>query len=113
MTMRSNDVCCGQPYNIASTALFTSILAWAIHLAPGRVLLNTGDTHIYEQHLEAAQEQMSRTPFPFPTLTITAPPPPRDADIPTLLRAIEALTFEDIHLQNYQSHPPLKMIMVA
>ena len=113
MTMRSNDVCCGKPYNIASTALFTSIIAWALHLTPGKVIINTGDTHIYEQHLEAAQEQMSREPLPFPTLKITAEPPSPDATIDQITTRIEELTYDQIQLENYQSHPPLKMIMVV
>lgn len=110
---RSQDIMLGTPYNIASTSLLTHILAKVLHMNVDRVILVTGDTHIYEEHLEGAQEQISRDPYPFPTMTITKEAPPLDSTIDTKLKWIEELTIQDFLIENYQSHGIIRMPMIA
>lgn len=113
MQMRSCDVGSGLPYNIASTALFTCILAHILHIPVDRIIIITGDTHLYEVHRESAQAQITRTPYKFPTMTIIKPPPSKSATIDAQINWIESLTFEDFKIADYQSHPALPYPMVA
>lgn len=110
---RSQDIMLGTPYNIASTSLLTHIIAKALHMQVDRVILVTGDTHVYEGHLEGAQEQISRTPYEFPELVITKEPPPLESSIDTKLKWIESLDINDFAIEHYTCHPTIKMIMVA
>jgi thymidylate synthase len=113
MQMRSCDVGAGLPFNIASTALLTTLLATLLHVPAHRVVIVTGDTHLYEVHLESALEQTKRTPFSCPALTIRKEPPPREAAVEEKLAWLEGLSFEDFCLEGYVCHPPLKYAMVV
>jgi len=93
---RSADVFLGVPFNIASYALLTLMVAKVVGLEPGEFVHTFGDAHLYLNHLDQAREQMSREPFPFPTLTI--------AD----KRDLFAFTYEDFRLEGYEAHPHIK-----
>lgn len=74
MTQRSADVFLGLPFNIASTSLLVHLLADIVGMSPGVVHINVGDAHIYEEHVDACQEQLSRAPKTLPTLEIIETP---------------------------------------
>jgi thymidylate synthase len=93
---RSADVFLGVPFNIASYALLTAMVAQAAGLEPGEFVHTLGDAHLYLNHLEQAELQLSRQPLPFPTLALA----PR-AD----LFAYQA---EDVALKGYRAHPAIK-----
>lgn len=113
MMMRSCDVGAGLPFNIASTALFTSLMAHVLHVPPHRVIIIMGDTHIYEEHYESAEKQLERTPYAFPTIHITKEAPVKDASVDDKLRWLETLTMDDVQLQDYTCHSALKYTMVV
>lgn len=94
---RSADVFLGVPFNIASYALLTMMIAQVCDLEPGEFVHSFGDVHLYKNHFEQAALQLSRTPFPLPTMKIN--PDVND---------IFSFTFEDFELLNYQSHPGIK-----
>lgn len=73
MYQRSSDVFLGLPFNIASTALLLELIAHQTGLMTGRVLIQLGDAHIYEEHIPACQEQLTRTPFKFPKIILNRP----------------------------------------
>ena len=93
---RSADVFLGVPFNIASYALLTLMLAKVAGLQPGEFIHTLGDAHLYLNHLEQAQEQLSRTPRPLPLMTI--------ADRDDLF----SFEFEDFVLEAYDPHPHIK-----
>ena len=103
--MRSTDVFLGLPFNIASYAILTHLMARASGLEPGELIFVGGDVHLYETHLTAAEEQMGRKPNDFPILKI-------EKQISTI-EDIEALEFEDFVFENYQYHPAIKAEMSA
>jgi thymidylate synthase len=94
---RSADIFLGVPFNIASYALLTHMVAQVCGLQVGEFVHTLGDAHLYSNHLEQAQTQLTRAVYPLPRLAL-AP------DIKTL----EAFRFEDITLHDYQSHPHIK-----
>jgi thymidylate synthase len=94
---RSADVFLGVPFNIASYALLTMMIAQVCNLQPGEFVHSFGDVHLYSNHFEQANLQLSRTPFPLPTMKIN--PDVKD---------IFSFTFEDFELVNYVSHPAIK-----
>lgn len=110
---RSQDVMLGTPYNIASTSLLTTIFATLLGVPAHRVILVTGDTHIYEEHLEGADTQINRMPYDFPQLIISKEAPSKDANVDEKLQWIESLTYDDFRIENYQYHPTIKMQMIA
>ncbi len=94
---RSADVFLGVPFNIASYALLTMMVAQVCDLQPGDFVHTFGDVHIYNNHMEQVKLQLSRTTFPLPQMKIN--PEVKD---------IFGFHFEDFTLENYQSHPGIK-----
>src|SRR4051794_36863214 len=97
MYHRSADVFLGVPFNIASYALLTLMVAQVSGLQPGEFVLTLGDAHLYLNHLEQAREQLSRTPRPFPRMRLN--PEVKD---------LFAFQFEDFTLESYEPHPAIK-----
>jgi thymidylate synthase len=94
---RSCDIFLGVPFNIASYSLLTMMVARATGLEPGDFVHTLGDAHIYLNHLEQVNLQLTRTPYPLPEMKLN--PEKRD---------IFEFVFEDFRLENYQSHPRIK-----
>lgn len=94
---RSADIFLGVPFNIASYALLTMMVAQVCELQPGDFVWTGGDCHLYLNHLEQAREQLSRTPRPLPTMTLN--PEVRD---------LFAFRYEDFRLDGYDPHPHIK-----
>jgi thymidylate synthase len=94
---RSADVFLGVPFNIASYALLTLMVAQVCGLQPGEFIHTFGDVHLYSNHVEQAQLQLTRTPYPLPQMKLN--PEVKD---------IFSFRFEDFTLENYQSHPHIK-----
>ena len=93
---RSADIFLGVPFNIASYALLTHMVAEVLGLQPGEFVHTLGDAHLYLNHLEQAELQLTRAPLPPPRLTLA----PRTD--------LFAFTYEDIRLEDYQAHPHIK-----
>jgi thymidylate synthase len=94
---RSADVFLGVPFNIASYALFTMMVAQVCDLEPGDFVHTFGDAHLYLNHLEQTELQLSRECRPLPTMKINP-----------AVKDIFAFTYEDFELQNYDPHPHIK-----
>lgn len=94
---RSADVFLGVPFNTASYALLTLMIAQVCGLKPGELVHTFGDVHLYNNHLEQAQLQLTRTPYPLPVMKMNPE-----------INNIEDFHFEDFTLENYQHHPPIK-----
>jgi thymidylate synthase len=104
MYQRSADLFLGLPFNIASTTLLLYIVAKLVNMVPDMVHITLGDCHIYEQHLDAVKEQLSRFPYDLPKLMIP--------DFKTI-EEVESSTFADYKLEDYNSHPSIKAHMIA
>ena len=91
------DIFLGVPFNIASYALLTHMLAQQAELKVGDFIWTGGDCHLYLNHLEQANEQLAREPLPLPTLAIKRRPP-----------SIFDYAFDDFEILNYEAHPHIK-----
>ncbi len=94
---RSADVFLGVPFNIASYALLTLMIAQVCDLAPGDFVHTLGDAHLYLNHLEQADRQLAREPHPLPTMTLNP-----------AVKDIFGFRFEDFALSGYRAHPGIK-----
>lgn len=102
MHQRSCDMFLGVPFNIASYSLLLHMVAQATNLTAGEFVHSLGDAHIYLNHIDQVQEQLARTPLSAPTLWL-------NPDI----KNIDDFTMDDIRLENYESHPPIKADMAV
>jgi thymidylate synthase len=94
---RSADIFLGVPFNIASYALLTHMLAQQCDLDVGDFVWTGGDCHIYDNHVEQVREQLARTPYPYPVLNIRRRPP-----------TVFDYVYEDFEVVEYQHHPAIK-----
>ena len=94
---RSADIFLGLPFNIASYALLTMMIAQVTDLAPGDFVHTLGDTHLYLNHLEQAEEQLARDPRPLPTMHL-------DPEV----RSIFDFSYEHFRLEGYRPHPRIR-----
>ena len=102
MYQRSVDVFLGLPFNIASYALLTHMIAQVCDLKVGELIISTGDTHIYSNHVEQVKEQLSREEYPLPALFLNPE-----------LKSIDKFSMDDILLFDYQSHGTIKADMAV
>ena len=91
---RSADIFLGVPFNIASYALLTMMIAHVTHLAPGEFVHTMGDAHLYQNHLDQADRQLAREPLALPRLELN--PDVRD---------IFGFTYDDVRVAGYEAHP--------
>jgi thymidylate synthase len=94
---RSADIFLGVPFNIASYALLTMMLAQVTGLQPGEFVHTLGDAHLYLNHLDQAREQLTRKPYALPTMRLNP-----------AVKNIFDFKYEDFKLENYQAHPTIK-----
>ena len=111
MTLRSSDLFLGLPFNIASTALLTQILAHILHMKVNEISLSICDAHIYEEHLSQINKQINNDIYELPTVIIKKTAPDIANSIDEKIRWIESLVYEDFELSNYKSHASLTAIM--
>ncbi len=97
MYQRSCDIFLGVPFNIASYALLTMMMAQVCGLKAGEFIHTLGDAHIYLNHIDQVKLQLSRKPYPLPQMKINKE-----------IKSIFEFTYEDFELLNYQSHPHIK-----
>jgi thymidylate synthase len=96
---RSVDTGLGLSFNVASYSLLLMMIAKQINMVPDEVIGNLGDVHLYLNHIEPIKEQLTREPYPLPTVKISD----------RVVNDISEYTLDDITLENYQSHPTIKM----
>ena len=94
---RSADTFLGVPFNVASYALLLTMIAQVTDKQPGEFVHTLADTHIYLNHLDQVDEQLSREPLPLPTLRLNL-----------AIKDINDFTIDDIALEHYEHHPPIK-----
>jgi thymidylate synthase len=102
MYQRSVDVFLGLPFNIASYALLTHMIAQVCGLRAGELIISMGDTHIYANHIEQVKEQLTREEYPLPMLLLRSE-----------IKDIDKFTMDDIILDDYQSHGTIKAEMAV
>ncbi len=99
---RSADIFLGVPFNISSYALLTMMVAQVCDLAPGDFVHTLGDAHLYSNHMEQVDEQLSRQPFPLPVMKINPE-----------VKSIFDFKFEDFELVGYEAHPHIKAVVAV
>jgi thymidylate synthase len=92
---RSADMFLGVPFNLASYALLTHMVAQQTGLAVGDLVWTGGDCHVYDNHVDQVREQLTRAPYPYPTLELRTAP------------SIDAYTYEDVQVIGYEHHPTI------
>lgn len=102
MYQRSADMFLGVPFNIASYALFTHMVAQVCGLGVGELIISFGDAHIYNNHINQVKEQLTRSPLPMPKLKLNQE-----------ITDITKFSMRDIELIDYQSHGPIKAVMAV
>jgi len=102
MYQRSADMFLGVPFNIASYALFTHMIAQVCNLEVGELIIVLGDAHIYKNHIEQVKEQLSRKPFDLPTIKLNPE-----------ITSITEFEMEDVELVDYQSHEAIRAEMAV
>lgn len=102
MYQRSADMFLGVPFNIASYALFTHMIAQVCNLEPGELTITLGDAHIYENHIEQVKEQLQRQPYPLPRVLLNKS-----------IKDITSFGMNDIELVDYQCHDAIKADMAV
>jgi thymidylate synthase len=102
MYQRSADMFLGVPFNIASYALFTHMIAQVCNLEVGELIITIGDAHIYSNHIEQVNEQLKRKPLPLPTLKLNPE-----------IEVITDFDMKDIELVDYQSHEAITAPMAV
>jgi len=102
--MRSTDVALGLPFNIASYAILTMIIAKKCNLEAGHLLYNGGDVHLYKTHVDSIKQQLTRSIRPLPTLVVN--------DV-VVNKPINEISIDDFELIGYFPHPTIKMTMAV
>lgn len=102
--LRSSDVFLGQPYNIASYAIFTHIIAKMVGMTPKKLILSIGDCHLYKNHIEQCELQYSRSPLPFPVFKVSDT---------VQNKTFNELELEDLEVVGYLSHSAIKAPMAV
>jgi len=97
--MRSTDVGLGLGFNLASYGLLLMMIAKQVNMVPDELIYNGGDVHLYKNHIEPIKEQLNREPYPLPIVKLSD----------RVVNDIADYTLDDIVLENYQSHPTIKM----
>jgi thymidylate synthase len=97
--MRSTDVGLGLSFNLSSYALLLMMMAKQVNMVPDELIYNGGDVHLYLNHIEPIKEQITREPYELPTVKLSD----------RIVNDISEYTLDDIVLENYQSHPSIKM----
>lgn len=105
MTMRSTDIFLGLPFNIASYALLLTMLAKVTDYEPRELIISFGDLHLYNNHVEQAKLQLSRTPFALPNVSLHNTSLERDN---TSLEQLLSITWDDITLTDYKYHSKIE-----
>jgi len=110
--MRSNDVPLGLPFNLASYGLLLSILGEIVNMVPDELIANLGDAHIYLNQIDGVKEQISRVPYDLPTLNINTEfwqTESGECGVGPLKTNLNGFEISDFTLENYQSHPIIKL----
>jgi thymidylate synthase len=102
--IRSSDTVLGLPFNVASYAIFTYMICKLCDMKPKELVISFGDAHIYQNHYEQVQVQLSRSPLPLPVLEVS------DA---LKTKKLEEISLEDFKLIGYMSHPAIKAPMAV
>jgi thymidylate synthase len=97
--MRSTDVGLGLSFNLASYGLLLMMIAKQVNMIPDELIYNGGDVHLYSNHIEPIKEQLTREPYELPIVKLSD----------RIVNDISEYTLDDIILENYQSHPAIKM----